>query len=943
MSGRTVLRLALAALLCVAIAAPAMAQQTLPEAPMPREKDSGPRIVIPPLGPFVLQLDSAVPLVRDANDNRQLVDFAVGVFGGEPPVAPMPRPVEPGPVRVQEDYELFIEPLLEAPARVPQMSQPVKPCVDAMCPAGAVCEQVCRVVSATAAPQMLLPTKPGCCEVDCCRKPTVVAVTATPVMPRPLPPQFVNEPVRVKQIPTGSFVVGMVDSGTVMPQPVPPPFVMAPPAQVKWVSPPSYGQHGSFVIGICGPDRPMPGMVPARPLPGKPIRVCTTSSGVAGVICEACGPCPFPAMPANPIIGTWARELPEIVFSATFTPEELKMCMTQKVDGHTLKVMLTAHYTITKDGLVYGAITGCDVDVCCDLKKSDGPSSGEALEMAAELCSLVDAPFSFRVKHTSSGLMISHVKCAIPDTDELGMLGGMYKPAKNCCVPMPRPESTKQIITTGATIGVDVCYPERYAPAPAMTMPVPPSAPYPTMTPPPCPNACAPSSGSTIKAASAGFEWTPCPPPQFATPIRPVTPCNSSDSMKQVVAESFGQMMRETSNGQWVGGMTRPSQRYLEHYPQYFAPDPAFPLPKELASHEDPAGAVRRGSSVLPSEVAERCNLAAMPMAAPPADAVPYASYAPTPMPCVSTAPAKPGVVGTWYREVGPVMCVIEVKPDHITATVYMAGIVDGKTVKEGGVITADYHLMRDGCTIVGLITSMDMIHEGDVSEGGRLIKEIGELQKMFVDQPFAANVRLYGDTLVIGTVKAPGPDGKDNSIGSMLAGRYKNAGGKPIPMPKAVKETQKTCVPTSGPSAPYAPPGATYSQPSATYSSAPQATYSYGPAPAPGPGVPQVATYPSTGDLLPPPAPMLNDPGPLPPAPPAPTMPEPVKPVPVMPQPVKPDLSGFTPTSNPNIRMEQSLRQSEDSRPIQNEWRRFWFPDQPSHLTPERVHGGIY
>ncbi|MDB5311888.1 MAG: hypothetical protein JWO38_6090 [Gemmataceae bacterium] len=41
----------------------------------------------------------------------------------------------------------------------------------------------------------------------------------------------------------------------------------------------------------------------------------------------------------------------------------------------------------------------------------------------------------------------------------------------------------------------------------------------------------------------------------------------------------------------WVGGMTLPSPRYLEHYPQYFPPDPSFPLPRELATQTDPAGA----------------------------------------------------------------------------------------------------------------------------------------------------------------------------------------------------------------------------------------------------------------------------------------------------------------------------------------------------------------
>ncbi len=45
----------------------------------------------------------------------------------------------------------------------------------------------------------------------------------------------------------------------------------------------------------------------------------------------------------------------------------------------------------------------------------------------------------------------------------------------------------------------------------------------------------------------------------------------------------------------FVGGMTLPSPRYLEHYPQYFAPDPSFPLPREQASMEDPDGAFRNG------------------------------------------------------------------------------------------------------------------------------------------------------------------------------------------------------------------------------------------------------------------------------------------------------------------------------------------------------------
>lgn len=47
--------------------------------------------------------------------------------------------------------------------------------------------------------------------------------------------------------------------------------------------------------------------------------------------------------------------------------------------------------------------------------------------------------------------------------------------------------------------------------------------------------------------------------------------------------------------------------------------------------------------------------------------------------------------------------------------------------------------------------------------------------------------------------------------------------------------------------------------------------------------------------------------------------------------------------SSDPNVRMTQLLYHSEDLRQMHNEWRRFWFNDQPSHLSPERVNGGIY
>lgn len=45
---------------------------------------------------------------------------------------------------------------------------------------------------------------------------------------------------------------------------------------------------------------------------------------------------------------------------------------------------------------------------------------------------------------------------------------------------------------------------------------------------------------------------------------------------------------------------------------------------------------------------------------------------------------------------------------------------------------------------------------------------------------------------------------------------------------------------------------------------------------------------------------------------------------------------------SDPNVRMSQLINQSEGYRQNGEFWRRFWFNDMPSHLTPERIDGGI-
>jgi hypothetical protein len=43
-----------------------------------------------------------------------------------------------------------------------------------------------------------------------------------------------------------------------------------------------------------------------------------------------------------------------------------------------------------------------------------------------------------------------------------------------------------------------------------------------------------------------------------------------------------------------------------------------------------------------------------------------------------------------------------------------------------------------------------------------------------------------------------------------------------------------------------------------------------------------------------------------------------------------------------PARRAEQLIYTSENLRAFTQEWERFWLLDQPDHMTPYRVHGGV-
>ena len=46
--------------------------------------------------------------------------------------------------------------------------------------------------------------------------------------------------------------------------------------------------------------------------------------------------------------------------------------------------------------------------------------------------------------------------------------------------------------------------------------------------------------------------------------------------------------------------------------------------------------------------------------------------------------------------------------------------------------------------------------------------------------------------------------------------------------------------------------------------------------------------------------------------------------------------------SGDPRVRARELIITSENQRMLLEEWQRFWFLDQPDHMTPFRSHGGI-
>ena len=266
----------------------------------------------------------------------------------------------------------------------------------------------------------------------------------------------------------------------------------------------------------------------------------------------------------------------------------------------------------------------------------------------------------------------------------------------------------------------------------------------------------------------------------------------------------------------------------------------------------------------------------------PPLPTATPATYAPSPMPSV---PSSTMPKGTWMREVGALRYKLELKENHLTATATFSEENDGKVASIDHILTVDCYPTRNGSEVVGLITGFDMTTSGmglTSAESRELMKVLPPLQKALGEKPIAFTFRLYDDALVIGNVRFPSIGGEQDEMAKAfegMAGRYKT-NVAPLKVSKPQDEVQ-----IGGMASPQYYPG--------------------------------VPTLP-----MPPPIPLIEG--------------EPAKKL-------NPFRNGAL-SSDPNVLMKQLLYQSEDHGigPVDG-WRRFWFDNRPSHMTPERIHGGIF
>jgi hypothetical protein len=104
-------------------------------------------------------------------------------------------------------------------------------------------------------------------------------------------------------------------------------------------------------------------------------------------------------------LGTWERQLGAIQYVVRFEADHVFITVDVTVENQRLKSEAEADYSVTKDSVLYGVITGIDVPGI-DLGKGRDEDLGK---MLLKISSLIDHPFSIRYRVDDNVLTIKDV------------------------------------------------------------------------------------------------------------------------------------------------------------------------------------------------------------------------------------------------------------------------------------------------------------------------------------------------------------------------------------------------------------------------------------------------------------------------------------------------------------------------------------------------------
>ena len=462
MSLRTVLRLPMIAILTLIVAGPSAAQV----APIPRQAHTEMRLKVPELGPLMLPIEFAAPIQWTGKVHDQLFSLSVGLFGEMLDVAPMPREVPR--IIIQSEEEIF---QVEDPAQLRIKPLPVAPSTPHGPVQRAMQQEFGIAPQSGNSPfsvQFLCAPPAGQCLPAC------NSMTYTWGYHRSIPQRLVLVPRMTARLDCGFLTPCPVEAecpGIIVTACLPNGFSELP-YPLSEARPVCRGGPGGWWLEeVRVPQPKCRAPEDASPQDRWDWRDRFSYTAVEKEI----GSYHKPSHGlSGELSGTWYREIEGAVIAATFSGDELTLCIKRCENGQLLTFTLSADYAVTKDGTVHGVVTGADVKFDRE-SKAPGLTMSTTASISAELQATVDCPFAFRIRRTSSGVIVSNLKLAgeAIDKEALAMACGMFKYAADGMLPPPKATSSERSCETPTLLSGRYLkhYPQYYPPDSVQPLP----------------------------------------------------------------------------------------------------------------------------------------------------------------------------------------------------------------------------------------------------------------------------------------------------------------------------------------------------------------------------------------------------------------------------------------------------------------------------------------